>query len=238
MDNNLINEMVGIVGKDGVLTTPEDLAVYSYDGAFDQGCPEVVVLPTSTEQVSAIVKLAARERIPVVTRGMGSGLSAASVPFQGGIALAMTRMNRILEIDRENATIRVEAGIITAEMQAEVEKVGLFYPPDPSSNRHSTIGGNIACNAGGPRCLKYGVTADYVVRAKAPDQHVEEEVWTAAGREIGRLRVYFDGRRGGQETTFGQDATNDGAADDRVGACLGRVTQSKAGLHRLSQRVG
>jgi glycolate oxidase len=163
MDNNLINEMLGIVGKDGVLTTPEDLAVYSYDGAFDQGYPEVVVLPTSTEQVSAIVKLAARERIPVVTRGMGSGLSAASVPFQGGIALAMTRMNRILEIDRANSTIRVEAGIITAEMQAEVEKVGLFYPPDPSSNRHSTIGGNIACNAGGPRCLKYGVTGDYVL---------------------------------------------------------------------------
>ncbi len=163
MDKNLISQLVRIAGPEGVLHSPEDLAVYSYDGAFDKGCPEVVVLPTTTEQVSRIVQLAAMERIPVVTRGMGSGLSAASVPFQGGIVLAMTRMNRILEIDQANAIIHVETGIITAEMQAAVEKVGLFYPPDPSSNRHSTIGGNIACNAGGPRCLKYGVTGDYVL---------------------------------------------------------------------------
>jgi glycolate oxidase len=96
-------------------------------------------------------------------RGMGSGLTAASVPFQGGMALVMTRMNRILEIDQANAIAHVEAGIVTADLQTAVEKLGLFYPPDPSSNRHSTIGGNIACNAGGPRCLKYGVTGDYVL---------------------------------------------------------------------------
>ena len=107
--------------------------------------------------------LAARERIPVVTRGMGSGLTAASVPFRGGITLSMTRMNCILEIDQVNATAHVEAGIVTADLQNAVEKLGQFYPPDPSSIRHSTIGGNIACNAGGPRCLKYGVTGDYVL---------------------------------------------------------------------------
>ncbi len=123
----------------------------------------MVVLPRTTEQVSAIIQLAAAEDIPVVTRGMGSGLTAASVPFQGGMALAMTRMNRILEIDQANAIAHVEAGIVTADLQTAVEKIGLFYPPDPSSNRHSTIGGNIACNAGGPRCLKYGVTGDYVL---------------------------------------------------------------------------
>jgi glycolate oxidase len=94
---------------------------------------------------------------------MGSGLAAASVPFCGGIALSMTRMNRILEIDAVNATVYAEAGVITADLQTAVEKRGLFYPPDPSSIRHSTIGGNIACNAGGPRCLKYGVTGDYVL---------------------------------------------------------------------------
>ena len=94
---------------------------------------------------------------------MGSGLAAASIPFSGGIALAMTRMNHLLEIDEQNAIAHVEAGIVTADLQAEVEKRGLFYPPDPSSIRHSTIGGNIACNAGGPRCLKYGVTGDYVL---------------------------------------------------------------------------
>jgi glycolate oxidase len=163
MDAKIITQLEKITGRDGVLSSPEDLAVYSYDGAFDKGCPDVVVLPRTTEQVSAVVRLAAAERIPVVTRGMGSGLSAASVPFQGGIALTMTRMNHILEIDTVNATAHVEAGIVTADLQTAVEKLGLFYPPDPSSIRHSTIGGNIACNAGGPRCLKYGVTGDYVL---------------------------------------------------------------------------
>jgi glycolate oxidase len=163
MDKKIIAQLEKIIGKDGVLTTPEDLAVYGYDGTFEDHRPDVVVLPCTTGQVSRIVALAAAERIPLVTRGMGSGLAAASVPFQGGITLAMTRMNRILEIDPVNVTVRVEAGIVTADLQTAVEKLGLFYPPDPSSNRHSTIGGNIACNAGGPRCLKYGVTGNYVL---------------------------------------------------------------------------
>ncbi|MDP2994623.1 MAG: FAD-linked oxidase C-terminal domain-containing protein [Anaerolineales bacterium] len=163
MDKNIIAQLEKTTGKDGVLSTPEDLAVYGYDGTFEDHRPDIVVLPRTTEQVSQIVMLAARERIPVVTRGMGSGLAAASVPFQGGIALAMTRMNRILEIDEVNATAHVEAGVVTADLQTAVEKLGLFYPPDPSSIRHSTIGGNIACNAGGPRCLKYGVTGDYIL---------------------------------------------------------------------------
>lgn len=159
----IIEELKRITGKDGVLHTLEDLAVYSYDGTFEEHPPDVVVLPRTTDQVSQVVRLAGRECIPVVTRGMGSGLAAASVPFSGGIALVMTRLNRILEIDPLNATAYVEAGVITADLQTAVEKLGLFYPPDPSSIRHSTIGGNIACNAGGPRCLKYGVTGDYVL---------------------------------------------------------------------------
>ncbi len=163
MNKNIINQLEAIIGRDGVLHTPEDLAVYSYDGTFEEHCPDVVALPRTTEQVSRIVKLAAQECIPVVTRGMGSGLTAASVPFSGGITLSMTRMNHILEIDEVNATVHVEAGAVTADLQTAVEKCGLFYPPDPSSIRHSTIGGNIACNAGGPRCLKYGVTGDYVL---------------------------------------------------------------------------
>jgi glycolate oxidase len=163
MDKNILAQLEKILGKDGVLSTPEDLAVYGYDGTFEDHRPDVVVLPRTTEQVNRVVQLAAREHLPVVTRGMGSGLAAASVPFNGGIALAMTRMNRILEIDRVNATAHVEAGIITADLQTAVEKLGLSYPPDPSSISHSTIGGNIACNAGGPRGLKYGVTGDYVL---------------------------------------------------------------------------
>jgi len=163
MDKDIFRQLEQITGKEGVLTSLEDLSVYGYDGTFEDHRPEVVVLPNSTEQVSQLVKLAAREHIPVVTRGMGSGLAAASVPYQGGMTLVMTRMNHILEIDQTNATIQVEAGVVTADLQSAVEKIGLFYPPDPSSNRHSTIGGNIACNAGGPRCLKYGVTGDYVL---------------------------------------------------------------------------
>jgi len=158
-----VERLVRIVGKDSVLDSPEELVVYSYDGTFEEHQPDVVVIPWTTEQVSEVMALAASERIPVVTRGMASGLAAASVPFSGGIALAMTRMKRLLEIDEQNAIAHVEAGIVTADLQAEVEKRGLFYPPDPSSIRHSTIGGNIACNAGGPRCLKYGVTGDYVL---------------------------------------------------------------------------
>jgi glycolate oxidase len=163
MEKDVIAELERITGGDGVLHSPEDLAVYGYDGTFSEHRPDAVVLPRTTEQVSQLVMLAARQRIPLVTRGMGSGLAAASVPFNGGIALAMTRMNRLIEIDRVNATAHVEAGIVTADLQTAVESVGLFYPPDPSSIRHSTIGGNIACNAGGPRCLKYGVTGDYVL---------------------------------------------------------------------------
>jgi glycolate oxidase len=160
----MIENLVKIVGKDGVLGTPEDLAVYSYDGTFAEGVPRAVVLPETTGQVSEIVKLAAEARVPLVARGMGSGLAAGSIPTnKDGIVVCFTRMNRILEIDEENSTVRAEAGVVTAELQAEVEKRRLFYPPDPSSIRHSTIGGNIACNAGGPRCLKYGVTGNYIL---------------------------------------------------------------------------
>jgi glycolate oxidase len=161
--DSTIQQLRSILGPAGVLTTPEDLAVYAYDSTFADHRPDVVVLPTTTEQVSRVVALAAAERIPVVTRGMGSGLAAGSVPFGGGIALATTRMNRILEIDEGNGAALVQAGVVTADLQTAVEQRGLFYPPDPSSIRHSTIGGNIACNAGGPRCLKYGVTGDYVL---------------------------------------------------------------------------
>jgi glycolate oxidase len=163
MDKNSIAKLEKMIGKDGVLSTPEDLAVYGYDGTFEDHRPDIVVLPRTTEQVSEVVNWAAMKQLPLVTRGMGSGLTAASVPFEGGIVLAMTRMNHILEIDHENSIAHAEAGVVTADLQAAVESMGFFYPPDPSSIRHSTIGGNIACNAGGPRCLKYGVTGDYVL---------------------------------------------------------------------------
>ncbi|MCI0474990.1 MAG: FAD-binding protein [Anaerolineales bacterium] len=158
-----LKEFERIVGRENVLTSPEDLVAFSYDGTSVEHRPEAVVLPESTEQVSRVMQICAREKIAVTPRGMGSGLAAAAVPVTGGISLCLTRMNRVLNLDTANMIAWVEAGVVTADLQTQVEALELFYPPDPSSIKHSTIGGNVACNAGGPRCLKYGVTGDYVM---------------------------------------------------------------------------
>jgi glycolate oxidase len=163
LDKALLKELQRIVGKKQVLTEPEDLVAYSYDGTFAERRPDVVVRPDSTEQTSEVMKVAWREEIPVVPRGMASGLAAASIPLNGGMVLDTCRMNRIVEIDELNFTATVQAGVVTQHLADTVAKKGLFYPPDPSSIKQSTLGGNAACNAGGPRCLKYGVTSDYVM---------------------------------------------------------------------------
>jgi glycolate oxidase len=162
IDKKTLKELQTIVGKQHLLTEPEDLVAYSYDGTFAERRPDVVVNPDSTEQVSQVMEVAWREGISVVPRGMASGLAAASIPLDGGIVLNLCRMNRILEIDDLNFTTTVEAGVVTQDLADTVAKKGFFYPPDPSSIKQSTLGGNAACNAGGPRCLKYGVTGDYV----------------------------------------------------------------------------
>jgi len=201
-DPALVEQLRDAIGSHKVLTSLEDRIAYSYDGTFAQNLPDVALLPESTAEVAAVVRIAAGGRVPVVPRGMASGLAAASIPFGGGIALSLTRMNRILELDEENCTVRVEAGIVTADLQAEVEKRGLFYPPDPSSNRHSTIGGNIACNAGGPRCLKYGVTGDYVLGLTVvlPDGQVLQTggkaIKNVVGYDLNRLFVGSEGTLG------------------------------------------
>lgn len=163
IDENILNELRAIVGEEQLLTSPEALVCYSYDGTFHDSLPEAVIDPGSTQEVSAILQVCNRERIAVIPRGMASGLAAGTVPENGGLVLNLVRLNRILEIDMDNMMVTVQTGVITADLQTEVEKLGLFYPPDPSSIRHSTLGGNVACNAGGPRCLKYGITGDYVM---------------------------------------------------------------------------
>jgi glycolate oxidase len=163
VDPKVEKELERIVGAKNVFTAPEDLVSYSFDGTFAEHRPDIVVQPVTTAEVSQVLTLADQEEIPVVPRGMASGLAAASIPFGGGMALSLVRMNRIREIDRANMTAAAEAGVVTADLQTAVEKHGLFYPPDPSSVRQSTLGGNVACNAGGPRCLKYGITGDYVL---------------------------------------------------------------------------
>jgi glycolate oxidase len=153
----------GAVGERNVLTSEEDLAAFGFDGTWFASRPLLVVLPENAQQVSAVHRIATRERIAITPRAMASGLSGGAVPLDGSIVLSVVRMNRIVELDVPNQVAVVEPGVITGVLQKAVEAKGLFYPPDPSSLRQSAIGGNIAENAGGARCLKYGVTADYVM---------------------------------------------------------------------------
>jgi len=162
-----VKRLSGIVGKEHVSTAIEDLICHSYDATKQMALPAVVVRPAATEEVSRILAHANERRIPVYPMGAASGLTGGAVPLKGGIVLDMTRMNRIIEIDQEKLVGEVEPGVICAEFQTAVERLGLFYPPDPASNEFSTLGGNVAECAGGLRCLKYGVTRDYVLALEA-----------------------------------------------------------------------
>jgi glycolate oxidase len=164
ISNTAIQHLVEKLGEKNVLHEQEDLLVYGYDSTPGiHHMPEVVVFPTTEEQVTEAVQIARREGLPIVPRGSGTGLSGGSVPACGGMVVCLTRMNRIIEIDEENLTATAEAGVVTLDLFNAVAAKGLFYPPDPGSQKISTLGGNIAENAGGLRGLKYGVTRDYVM---------------------------------------------------------------------------
>jgi len=168
LPDNLMVELRGIVGTQNVLTAQEDLISYSFDGtATLQQMPAVVVLPTATDQVVAILKLANQTQTAVVTRGSGTGLSGGSLPSANCLVLCLTKMDRILELDRQNLTLLAEAGATTQAIADAAAVAGLFYPPDPGSMKISTIGGNVAENSGGLRGLKYGVTRNYVMGMQA-----------------------------------------------------------------------
>src|SRR5688500_10466489 len=136
---------------------------YAGDKWFAERVPDAVAIPTSAASVSKVLRFASEHRIPVTPRGAGFGYVGGCVPVRGGIALSLERMNRIKEISTEDFVAVVQAGVITQKLQDAAEKLGLFYPPDPASKADCSLGGNIATNAGGPRCLKYGVTRDYVL---------------------------------------------------------------------------
>jgi glycolate oxidase len=163
LSNTVIKEIKKIAGKENVLTTEEELLCYAYDSTPQSYTPQLVVRPRFAAEIQDIVKLANKYRIPLVPRGAGTGLSGGSLPVEGGIVVDLTRMNKILEIDEDNLVAVVEPGVVTLQIQLEVEAKGLFYPPDPASLKTSTIGGNVAECAGGPRAFKYGVTRDYVL---------------------------------------------------------------------------
>ncbi len=163
LNKKLIKELSDVVGKENISAENSDRITHSYDATQESHLPDVVIYAESTEQVREIVKLAHLYCVPILPRGAGSGFTGGTLPVKGGIVLVLTRMNRIREIDQDNLIAVVEPGVITSELQRAAEKLGLFYPPDPASKDFSTLGGNVAECAGGPRCVKYGVTKDYVM---------------------------------------------------------------------------
>ena len=163
MSASLRDRLVAIIGPDAVRDDAETLAVHSRDKWFASVLPDVAVFPTTTEMVSAVLRFANEEEIPVTPRGAGVGYVGGCVPSRRGIALSLARMNRIKEIHAVDGVAVVEPGVITGVLQAAARERRLFYPPDPASLKECSLGGNIATNAGGPRCLKYGVTRNYVL---------------------------------------------------------------------------
>lgn len=164
LSKTAVDHLRSKVGAENVYTEKEDLLVYGYDATPElHGYPEVAVFPKDREALRAALDLARQEGLTLIPRGAATGLSGGSIPTAGGMVIGMTRMNRILEIDEENLTATAEAGVITVDLFNAVSGRGLFYPPDPGSQNVSTLGGNVAENAGGLRGLKYGVTRNYVM---------------------------------------------------------------------------
>ncbi|MCS6886998.1 FAD-binding oxidoreductase [Chloroflexus sp.] len=177
----LIAELERILGPRGVVANPDALLTYDADGCvMDTHEPHVVVLPTSAEQVAAVVRLAARAGMPIVPRGAGTGLSGGATPMQGGIVISTARMDKILQVDTANGRVLCQPGVINWELSQYLKPFGYQFAPDPSSQKACTIGGNIANNSGGPHCLKYGITASHVlaVQVVLPDGSI---IWTGDG---------------------------------------------------------
>jgi len=159
----LVDELRAIVGRQFVLIKKEDVIVYEQDGSILQAMPEIVVVPASAAEVSAVVRAAGKAGVPIVPRGSGTGLAGGAVPAEGGVVLSLARLDRILEIDLENRIAVVEPGVINLEITKAIAKDGFFYAPDPSSQAACSVGGNIANNSGGPHTLAYGVTVNHIL---------------------------------------------------------------------------
>jgi glycolate oxidase len=214
----LIEELQRIVGPHGVIYRPEDLLTYDADGCvMDTHEPHVVIVPSTTEQVAAVVKLAARAGMPIVPRGAGTGLSGGATPMRGGIVVSTARMDKILDVDTRNSRVRVQPGVINFELSQYLKSYGYQFAPDPSSQKACTVGGNIANNSGGPHCLKYGITASHVlgVQVVLPSG---ETIWTGDGTP----------------STMGYDLT--GVLTGSEGT-IGLVTEAWLKLTRLPEAV-
>ena len=160
-------KLQNIVGKAHCSKKKEDLACYAYDATAQSYLPDAVLFPRNAEEISAILNLSNKDGFFVIPRGSGSGMTGGSLAVRGGVILVMSRLDRILEIDKDNLIAHAEPGVVTGRFHRAVETEGLFYPPDPASSEFSTLGGNLAECAGGPRAVKYGVTRDYVLGLEA-----------------------------------------------------------------------
>jgi glycolate oxidase len=159
----LIQTLREIVGPPHVLVEPEDVIVYEQDGSILQAVPEIVVLPGSAEEVQAVVRTARAAGVSVVPRGAGTGLAGGAVAADGGVVVALTRLNRLREVDLRSRTAVVEPGVVNLEVTKEITPQGYFYAPDPSSQAACSVGGNLANNSGGPHTLAYGVTTNHAM---------------------------------------------------------------------------
>lgn len=169
----LAERLIGAIGADAVHSEPEDLAVYAFDAYSEDRLPSAAVVPKDVREVTHVVRIAAECGEPIVARGAGTGLCGGAVPTKGGIVVSFARLNRILEIDTRNRRARVQPGLINLDLSRATARDGLFYAPDPSSQKISTLGGNVGTNAGGPHCLSYGTTTNHVLGLEFVDHRGE-----------------------------------------------------------------
>ncbi|MGC9964789.1 MAG: FAD-linked oxidase C-terminal domain-containing protein [Syntrophobacteraceae bacterium] len=202
-DNKLFNKFCEVLGKENVFQDEADRLAYSYDAAvLAPSLPSIVLRPTTSEALGKAIRLCSENSLPITVRGAGTNLSGGTIPLPGGVVILITALNEIIEINEEDLYAVVQPGVITAKLAAEVESRGLFYPPDPGSQAVSTLGGNVAENAGGLRGLRYGVTRDYVMALEFFD--AEGELVKAGARTVKCVTGYnLGGLLVGSEGTLG-----------------------------------
>jgi D-lactate dehydrogenase len=199
VNSNLLEELRQLLGSDGLLTDPSERLTYGYDNSRRQAMPDAVALPTTREQVQRLVQLCRRDKIAITARGRGTNTTGASVPIAGGLVVSFERMARILAIRPGDRVAVVEPGLLNGELQLALRAHGLFWPPDPTSASYCSIGGNLACNAGGPRAVKYGATRDNVLAITAITGSGELVQFGAAttkaatGYDLSRLLIGSEG---------------------------------------------
>ena len=202
MDQSIIDQIEKVVGKEGYSTEPAVLYTYGFDASIFHNTPDIVVQPTTTEQVSEIMKIAYANKIPVTPRGAGTGLCGSAVPIKGGIVMAMQRMNKVLKVSVADLWVDVEAGCVYNDLNEELAKYGFFFPPSPGSAEACQIGGMVANNASGMRAVKYGATRDFVMGltfVKADGEIVRcgtRTIKDSSGYQLARLMCGSEGTLG------------------------------------------